>query len=213
MEQFFPAIGFNITEEPALCGLCVQSVNRYFSLARTCRLTEEKIIKYCKHKETTNKGLIPRNRLLSISPKEMREDHLHMPTFQCKICQYKTNYRETFTRHLLVHNDMSGAEIFSCEICPFKTKYKHCLKKHMIFHRSKSGVIRYKCEICKYKTKHKAALKSHHMVHEYYSDTETYECNMCKYVTKSRQYFRKHLMSHGIKFNLLLLFKCDLYDF
>ncbi|KAJ8981125.1 hypothetical protein NQ317_007900 [Molorchus minor] len=40
MEQFFPALAFNITEEPVVCKLCAQSVNSYFSLAETCRLTE-----------------------------------------------------------------------------------------------------------------------------------------------------------------------------
>lgn len=66
--------------------------------------------------------------------RHIKQDHLRLRPFECKICEYKTFLRPVYNRHMLIHNSKS-----ECKVCH---KSVGNMKEHSKNHD------KVKCPIC-----------------------------------------------------------------
>lgn len=113
--------------------------------------------------------------------------HSKIYDFNCDLCEYKTQRKDKYVRHLRKHEEAlhetptnSGIEpgqqrlelnaktqedddgqLFSCLECSYKTTSKRSLYRHKVCHSEK----RFVCKLCGYKTNRKSNLKDHEVSH------------------------------------------------
>ncbi|KAF2880157.1 hypothetical protein ILUMI_26020 [Ignelater luminosus] len=77
-------------------------------------------------------------------------------SYLCNICQYKTEIKSRFRKHIKTH---IGEKSFICNVCYFKTTTKDYLQDHKKIHE---GNRKYsKCSYCDYKSTKKSNLNRH----------------------------------------------------
>ncbi|CAL8103952.1 unnamed protein product [Calicophoron daubneyi] len=107
---------------------------------------------------------------------------------RCKQCDFMTETKDEFWRHLRVH--IKEDKRLECSICCFVTEYKHHLEYHM---RNHMGSKPYKCPKCNYECVNKSMLNSHMKSH---SNVYPYRCANCHYATKYCHSLKLHLVKH-----------------
>ncbi|GAA53060.1 hypothetical protein CSKR_109436 [Clonorchis sinensis] len=110
---------------------------------------------------------------------------------RCKQCDFMTETKDEFWRHLRVH--IKEDKRLECSLCCFVTEYKHHLEYHM---RNHLGSKPYKCPKCNYECVNKSMLNSHMKSH---SNVYPYRCANCHYATKYCHSLKLHLAKHDHK--------------
>nr|CAH7716504.1 unnamed protein product [Callosobruchus chinensis] len=106
---------------------------------------------------------------------------------ECSQCMYKTVFKPSFKRHLLMHGDIGCSEQQSiCEHCnaAFKSKRlldAHIVKQHPKFIASVTSKI-HKCSYCTYKTIRRQSLNKH-MMETHPDHAASVKITPCKHCT------------------------------
>nr|CAH7756836.1 unnamed protein product [Callosobruchus chinensis] len=116
---------------------------------------------------------------------------------ECSQCMYKTVFKPSFKRHLLMHGDIgcSSEQQSICEHCnaAFKSKRlldAHIVKQHPKFIASVTSKI-HKCSYCTYKTIHNGHFDAHLLIH---SKGKTPTCEHCASTFKRKQLLNNHIL-------------------
>nr|CAH7756834.1 unnamed protein product [Callosobruchus chinensis] len=105
---------------------------------------------------------------------------------ECSQCMYKTVFKPSFKRHLLMHGDIGcSSKRYSCLQCSVVFKKKtaldeHCIKKHTDSITSVSSKI-HECTYCNYKTTKKTNMTRHMVKHP----SAVPKLSKCKYCNAS----------------------------
>lgn len=95
--------------------------------------------------------------------------HLKKKFFRCSKCNYVTNVRARFTKHVRYH-DMP---YIKCELCDFSTPYKWNLDRHRRNHQEEGALMGAAPE-----------------------GVEVFRCHRCSFSTLSKQSLSVHLLNH-----------------
>ncbi|XP_018575872.1 zinc finger protein 761-like [Anoplophora glabripennis] len=134
----------------------------------------------------------------------------------CEKCDYKTVFKNHFTNHQLIHENVPKTKK---EGCPsYEAKKKSPLLSHRLHDKNSSEVNRFKCIYCDYKAKRKGVLREHYITnHEenlldpkenskikqmlnlrYPLPVKIHKCDICPYTAINK----KKLLNHRCKLPL-----------
>ncbi|KAJ8948502.1 hypothetical protein NQ318_000040 [Aromia moschata] len=118
--------------------------------------------------------------------------------YRCKLCPYVNKTKYGFTRHMLVHKDISEVTAHRCELCPYMAKRKYDLTVHMLIHKDPSETPTYDCNLCSFKAIRKYTLKDHMLIHKnaYTREATVHQCALCPYKTKGKSNMTSHMQTH-----------------
>ena len=129
--------------------------------------------------------------------------------FNCEECDYKTDIKCNYQKHLNKHIKKEKIDVFKCDKCEYETKIKCNYEKHYKTHSMLNKNF-FNCEICNYKTYNKSNLTTHLLIHN--ESEEKYKCDECDYKTNYKSNLTKHKNMHNgevVKNYKCLI--CDLY--
>lgn len=133
---------------------------------------------------------------LNSGAKQLSEEKNETKLFECHECGFKTKWKATLEKHVLVHKDFDQVELFKCKECPYVTKNNQSLRTHAKVHLNNNEVQMYKCNECSFETKYKQYLKKHLVIHKNFDEVETYQCLECSYISKNKNSLKLHSKLH-----------------
>lgn len=84
----------------------------------------------------------------------LRNFHMKLRPFACKVCEFKTFFKKSFRRHLYCHGSKT-----ECKIC-------HKLVSNLEQHLKSRHVKKFACNICEYRTADKRTFENHKQAHK-----------------------------------------------
>ena len=124
--------------------------------------------------------------------------------FQCELCEYKSNDKANFRKHLASH---LSEKPFACTVCNFRCKLNQGLKKHI--KRKHLGDRPYMCSKCDYRGHDKSELLSHERGK--HSDVKLFSCRFCDFTAKYKGGVKNHETSMHVQSSEI--FNCDRCNF
>ena len=117
----------------------------------------------------------------------IRSIHLKEKRFKCNDCEFKTNIKESLTKHMRSH---TNEKPFECNTCGkmFSSQSSLSFHKRSIHLKEK----RYSCSICDYKSNQKSRMDEHEGTH---SIVKFLVCKKCENQFENRKQLRNHLIS------------------
>lgn len=119
--------------------------------------------------------------------KKHKEEHAHLKTFKCHLCDKKFFESYNLQTHLMIH---SGEKKHMCDFCGKSFTAKTNLKMHL---RTHTGSKPYGCEMCMKTFAQQSQLTSHMFTH---SQDRNYVCSLCGVTFKRKGSLRDHIRSH-----------------
>lgn len=165
--------------KPYKCNKCEKSYSLKTTLNTHIAAVHEKKTRYkCDREGCDYSSFYKTNIVDHINGVHKTEDR-----FSCNICDYKTNLKSHFTRHMKYH----GEKNFQCDVCDFKGPTQYSLDHHKICHNEKSFV----CSICPFKTSFERCLIRHiKRIHD--REKRPYSCDICGHAAPLEKSIREH---------------------
>ena len=156
----------------------------------------------------------------------MYKAHNSQKKFVCDLCNFSSNYTQTFKSHMNRHLGLlylcsvcgnayhskyyltrhqrthDRANIFQCDQCPFQCKRKEGLRLHMKVHTNERP---YQCSLCKYRAKTSCGIQQHMKKH---LSIRKYSCTLCDKSFKHKHHLERHLEQHSS-----IALSCHLCDY
>lgn len=114
----------------------------------------------------------------------------------CKICNFKTKYRNSLKYHSLSKHSIRKQH-YQCQACPYQTHGKYILADHIKTKHIPDHLINwYNCTVCSYKSKRHWHLRRH-MKTRHISDNEIvwFICQICNIKLKHSNSLKYHMTS------------------